>query len=238
MTISSKAMPRGVFITGSDTDVGKTWVGCLLIKAMRKMVHRVAAYKPVASGVEMLEDSDPYRLWQASGETGTLDMVCPQVFRAALAPPLAARKENRTVDIDRMRQGFLDWEPHADFVVVEGAGGWLSPLATGFTNADLACELGLPVLVVVSDRVGAINQTLLTLESILHRGLTSAGVALNEGSQATSSDIFEYNAAEIRTLTKRTADVTPPIFRIRVGQMEWDSLDLIGRLLDGLTSSF
>ncbi len=95
---------RGFFITGSDTEVGKTWVACAIIRSLRKHYGHVGAYKPVASGVEAIHESDAYQLWQASGAWESLDMVCPQSFIAPLAPPIAAQREQRSVDRELILQ--------------------------------------------------------------------------------------------------------------------------------------
>ncbi len=222
--------PPGFFLTGSDTDVGKTWVGCLLLQALRKRFQRVGAYKPVASGVERLEDSDPFRLWQASGETGNPFLVCPQVFKAPLAPQFAAELEGRAVDLDLIRSGYLNWFGQVDCLLVEGAGGLLSPLTKNFTNADLACELGLPLIVVVANRVGAINQSLLTLEAAQCRRLEVAALVLNRVDAAPTHPTQARHPALIRELLKLRQMPVPDIIEIASNQSVWLGDSIIDRL--------
>ncbi len=171
---------QGFFVTGSDTDVGKTWVSCLLLATARKKFRKVGAYKPVASGVERLEDSDPYLLWKAIGQRESVDQVCPQRFTAPLAPSIASELEGRSISTPRILEGYQDWKANSDFLLVEGAGGLYSPITLNYLNADLAHGLGLPLILVVANRLGAINQTLLTLQAALARQLPIAAIVLNQ----------------------------------------------------------
>jgi dethiobiotin synthetase len=178
--------PPGLFITGSDTDVGKTYVAALLARALQKAGHAVGVYKPVASGCrirrgQMISD-DAEQLWKAAGRPGELERVCPQMFRAPLAPHLAAAEEGRRVDAKLLRSGVRYWQQRCDIVLVEGAGGLMSPLTEDEYNADLALDLGYPLLIVVPNRIGAINQALQTLitATTFKEGLPIAGVILNQ----------------------------------------------------------
>src|SRR6478736_6953083 len=120
-------MSRGLFITGTGTGVGKTYVGALVVKALRETGKRVGVYKPVASGCEVrggkLISPDAVALWEAAGRPGTLEQVCPQLFAAPLAPHLAARAEGKRVVAKRLREGLDPWRETSDIVIVEGAGG-------------------------------------------------------------------------------------------------------------------
>ena len=169
----------GIFVTGTDTGVGKTHVGALLIHTLRVLGRTVIPRKPVESG--WLEDSgatDAAQLAQAAGVT--LDSrVCPYHFRAALAPPRAADQEGQTLRIRELAATCpVRWEK-GQFLHVEGAGGFYSPIAHDGLNADLAQILGLPVVLVAEDKLGCINQVLLTAEAIRQRQLRLAGVILN-----------------------------------------------------------
>jgi dethiobiotin synthetase len=157
----------GLFITGTGTDVGKTYVGALIARDLQAEGKRVGVYKPVASGCEVREGElvapDAVALWEAAGRPGTLEQVCPQKFAAALAPHLAARAEGRRVDRQLLRHGIRFWRDQYDIVIVEGAGGLMSPISDEDYNADLAAEFGYPLLVVAANVLGTINATLQTL---------------------------------------------------------------------------
>lgn len=173
---------NGVFITGTDTDVGKTVVACALTRALGRAGHAVAVRKPVESGCArregQLHPADGTALARAAGNRETLDTVTPMRLAHALSPERAARLEGMELKLhDLLAATRIGNE--SDFFVVEGAGGFLSPLAYDALNADLAVALGLPVLIVAADRLGCINHVLLTVEAIEHRGLRLAGIVLN-----------------------------------------------------------
>ena len=178
--------PAGLFITGTDTGVGKTHVACCIARDLRAAGHRVGVYKPVASGLTLREGQliaeDALALWQAAGKPGTLDQVCPQRFAAPLAPPLAAHAEGQTVDVPLLRRGLDAWHGRCDIVLVEGAGGLMSPLSDEDYVADLAWDFGFPLVVVAPNVLGVINQTLQTLitAATFREGLDVAGVVLND----------------------------------------------------------
>lgn len=178
--------PRGLFITGTDTGVGKTYVACCIVRALVEQGKRVGVYKPAASGCilenERLVSDDALALWEAAGRPGTLDAVCPQRFAAPLAPHLAARQEGRQIDSVLLRSGLGYWQQSYDFVIVEGAGGYLSPLGDNEYVADLAHAFGYPLIIVAPNTLGVINQTLQTLlaTSVYRGGLPVAGIVLNE----------------------------------------------------------
>ena len=157
----------GLFITGTDTGVGKTYVGALIARSLVGSGRRVGVYKPAASGCrrqgEKLVSDDAVALWDAAGRPGDLDRVCPQRFAAPLAPHLAAREEGKQLDADLLRQGLEYWRDRAEIILVEGAGGLMSPLGDNAYVADLAAEFGFPLVVVSRNVLGTINQTLQTL---------------------------------------------------------------------------
>ena len=171
-------MPNALFITGTDTDVGKTATAVAILCQLVEAGIVCRAYKPVASGV-VPGLSDPEQLWQAAGCPGLLAEVCPQAFHAAIAPEQAARAEGRRVDERLLRQGIV---PHlaSDLIVVEGAGGLFSPLGPGTLNADLARDFGLPVVVVDAARLGLIGRTLATVTAARAVGLTVAAIVISE----------------------------------------------------------
>ena len=160
-------MAQGLFITGTGTGVGKTYVAALIARALRDSGKRIGVYKPAASGCELDRgepvSADAFALWEAAGRPGTLEQVCPQRFAAPLAPHRAARAEGRRVDPQLLRDGIKFWRETSDFVLVEGAGGLMSPLSDEDYNADLAAEFGYPLVVVSANVLGTINATLQTL---------------------------------------------------------------------------
>jgi dethiobiotin synthetase len=200
-------MLPGLFITGTDTDVGKTYVGALIARLLRQAGHRVGVYKPAASGCrresnELISD-DALSLWQAAGRPGTLDRVCPQRFEAPLAPHLAARAEGRSIDRELLRDGLNYWRERSDFLLVEGAGGLLTPIDDNEYFADLAHDFGFPLIIVSKNALGTINHTLLTLHAAktLRGGLPVAGVILNHPESPNPKDLsIATNRQELERL--------------------------------------
>ena len=172
---------KGIFITGSDTDVGKTWVGEKLIGLLVKQGVNVMPRKPVESGWPDDEKlSDAWKLASAANKTAHLSQVCPNRLRAAISPDRAAMLENKAVSIDALEKQCLQGLDESQFLYVEGAGGFYSPICSDGLNKDLAVALDLPILLVVSDRLGCINQTLLTVDAIEHSQLKLLAIVLNK----------------------------------------------------------
>ncbi len=196
-------MSRGLFITGTGTDVGKTYVGALIARALRKAGWRVGVYKPVASGCEWrggkLISADAISLWEAAGRPGALDQVCPQLFEASLAPHLAARAEGKRVDARLLREGINFWRQTSDVVLVEGAGGLMSPISGDDYNADLARDFGYPLVIISANRLGTINATLQTMITArtYRGGQGVAGIVLNSPTPAADDPSVESNAGEL-----------------------------------------
>jgi dethiobiotin synthetase len=196
--------PRGLFITGTDTGVGKTYVACLIAQLLAAEGVRVGVYKPAASGClerkGRLVSEDALAMWEAAGMPGDLHQVCPQMFRAPLAPHLAARAEGKEIDPTLLRTGLAVWRDRCDLVLVEGAGGLMSPLSDEDYVADLAYEFGYPLVVVARNQLGVINQTLQTLitAAAFADGLPVAGVILNNLRPAEEDLSLASNLAELR----------------------------------------
>ena len=184
----------GLFITGTDTGVGKTQVACRIARWLVHAGYRVGVYKPAASGCTVQDGQtiaeDAELLWQAAGRPGDCQQVCPQRFLAPLAPPLAARAEGRKVDAAALRSGLDFWKDRSEIVLVEGAGGLMSPLSDEDYVADLAEDCGFPLIVVAPNVLGVINQTLQTLitAATFRDGLPIAGIVLNELGRDVSED--------------------------------------------------
>jgi dethiobiotin synthetase len=164
-----------LFITGTDTDAGKTYVTALLLEAMRQRGMRAAGFKPFCCGTR----EDAAILLQAGAEGLTLDALNPVWLKTPASPFAAALIENRTVDMSAVKESFAALTLEVDHVLVEGVGGWEVPLQEGMTAADFAQDLELPVLVVVNNRLGALNHTLLTVRNIESRGKRCLGAVLN-----------------------------------------------------------
>jgi dethiobiotin synthetase len=196
-------MPRGLFITGTGTSVGKTYVAALIARALRSNGKKVGVYKPVASGCDFLDGQlispDAVALGEAADRAGSLAQVCPQLFAAPLAPHLAARAEGRQVDAKLLRTGLEFWCSTSDVVIVEGAGGLMSPISDDDYNADLATEFGYPLVIVAANQLGTINATLQTLIAAesFRDGLPVAGVVLNSPASAVDDPSTESNRDEL-----------------------------------------
>ncbi|MDF1825820.1 MAG: dethiobiotin synthase [Verrucomicrobiales bacterium] len=167
-------MAKAVFITGTDTDVGKTWVAVRLIELMRRRGIRAVGMKPIECG----SDDDSRALHAAAADAGvTLEEVNPVHLDEPVAP--AAVSEPVEICFEELKTAFGKLSEKADFVVVEGAGGWLVPIDTEKSVADLAACLGVPVVVVAANRLGCLNHTLLTAQAIHSAGVELRGVFLN-----------------------------------------------------------
>lgn len=181
----TRSTMRGLFITGTDTNVGKTHIACQIVRELRSAGHRVGAFKPACSGASREENGHPRwddldRLREALAREVSEDQVCSQRFLAPLAPPVAARNEARRVDWNSIIHGFEAWRNDCDILVVEGAGGLLCPLTDESSIADLADTISFPLVIVARLGLGTINHTLLTVEVARQRGLRIAGLIFNE----------------------------------------------------------
>lgn len=163
------------FVTGTDTGVGKTYVTRLLLETLRREGIDAAGYKPVACG----DREDASLLAAASGNL-PLDEVNPVHFNTPVAPYVAALLENNALKPADLLDGFHRLAAAHAEIIVEGVGGWEVPLAPDYRVSDLAKELGLPVLLVAANRLGALNHILLTVNAIRAKGLTCAGIILNQ----------------------------------------------------------
>ena len=202
---------HGLFVTGTDTGIGKTHVAAMIARALAAQGRRVGVYKPAASGCThdsngSLTSEDAVQLWEAAGRPGDLEHVCPQRFAAPLAPHLAARAEGRELDFDQLRWGLDYWRPRSDVVVVEGAGGLFSPLGDEKLNIDLALALGFPLVIVAENRLGVIHGVLATCNAVssynlkyVRHALKIACVILNRPTGHDAKDLSrESNGAELR----------------------------------------
>jgi dethiobiotin synthetase len=173
----------GIFVTGTDTDVGKTLVSAALLLAMKDLGLKAVGMKPIAAGAEKVGDAwvneDVIALNAASGIQAPPEWVNPYLFRDAIAPHIAAQRKGARIEIPRIVDAYGHLAGLADWVVVEGAGGFRVPLDDQRDGADLAVALGLPVVLVVGVRLGCLNHALLSAEAIAARGLRLAGWVAN-----------------------------------------------------------
>lgn len=163
------------FVTGTDTGVGKTYVTRLILETLRREGVDAVGYKPVACG----DREDATVLAAASGGL-SLDEVNPIHLKTPVAPYVAGLLENQTVDPAVLLGGFQKLAGKHAQVIVEGVGGWEVPLAANYRVSDLAKDLGLPVILVAGNRLGVLNHVLLTIDAIRAKGLTCAGIILNQ----------------------------------------------------------
>jgi len=165
-----------LFITATDTNAGKTYCSALLVRALRDLGFDAVGMKPFCSGPR----DDAEILAEASEQCEPLNLINPIWFRAPLSPWAASMVEQRPVDLALARDGFDQLCSRHEWVIVEGVGGWLVPLNAQWTVADLVEDWALPVLLVAEDKLGVLNHTLLTLESIRRRPVRFLGTLLNE----------------------------------------------------------
>lgn len=171
------------FITGTDTEVGKTVASGALLQAARAAGYRCAGYKPVASGCEMttqgLRNSDALALQRYSSVELTYQQVNPLAFLEPTSPHIVSAEEGRPITHLALSAGLAALEPLADWILVEGAGGWYTPLSETHTYADWVSSEQLPVILVVGVKLGCINHAMLTAEAVRARGLRLAGWIAN-----------------------------------------------------------
>lgn len=171
---------KGLFVTGTDTGVGKTWVAARLILHLKSLGLDIEPRKPVESGWTDEKESDAWALAEAAGKTDKIDEICPNHFKAAISPDRAAEKEGELITTASIYRQCVETVKQEQFLIVEGAGGFYSPLCSDGLNADLAVKLKLPVLLVVANRLGCINHTLLTLKAINDNKVLVRGLVLND----------------------------------------------------------
>lgn len=197
----------GLFVSGTDTGVGKTAVAAVIARSLVTRGLRVGVYKPVASGATPDDAaSDARRLWEAANRPRDLAAVCPQSFAAPLAPSWAAREEGRTVDERLLRDGLTSWLDISDIVIVEGAGGLFSPVGERSLGCDLARDLGFPLVIVDQARLGAIGRTLATVRAARAEGLRIAAVVLSMAGPPTGDP--EDPAGDLRIARDNAAELS------------------------------
>jgi dethiobiotin synthetase len=198
-------MAKSYFVIGTDTNVGKTYVASALIRQFVEAGFKTIGMKPIASGCEVNEqgelvNEDVVALSEASNVHAPLDLVNPYRFAPAIAPHIAAEQAGVQIQSDVIVQIYHQLTTLAEVLIVEGAGGFLVPINSQETLADLAVKLNLPIILVVGVRLGCINHALLTVEAIKARGLTLAGWVANQVDSEMS--VFDENLVSLQQRIK------------------------------------
>ncbi len=192
---------RGIFVSGTDTEVGKTYVTCLLGRRLREEGTIIRPFKPVESGCAAdangrLVPADATALRDATAPGLAVEDVCLYRLSAPLSPHLAARIDGVEIDTEQIRRAIREGEQGADLVIVEGAGGITVEITEGYSFATLAKDLGYPALLVAENRLGILNQVALNMYYLAHEGVELLGVILNDRT-ADQSPAMQTNAAEL-----------------------------------------
>ncbi|MEJ2115577.1 MAG: dethiobiotin synthase [Gammaproteobacteria bacterium] len=202
---------KGLFITGTDTGVGKTYIGSQIVKQLDEMGVSVLPRKPIESGCQLsdgeLQPGDAQDYFVAIKGKFALAEICPYRFEPAISPQRAARLVNQAVHTLELQQACLRNVSEHNFLVVEGAGGFYSPLCEDGLNADLAKALQLPILLIANDQLGCINHIMLTAEAIKQKGLNLIAVILNR-KDSTYDDASMNNSEDLKSY------LNVPIFSI------------------------
>ncbi len=188
---------QGIFITGTDTGVGKTHIACAIAQQLQQAGVTVVPRKPIESGCQQEGDelipADALALKQAAHYEAPLDLVCPFRFAPAISPRRAAQLAQQALSTDKVAQACKHNINKNDFLLVEGAGGFYSPLCEDGLNADLASQLALPVVLVAEDKLGCINHVLLSVQAIKSRGLSLLAVILNQAQEKSNEPMDNFN---------------------------------------------
>lgn len=202
-------MSPAYFLTGTDTEIGKTFVTCALLHRARRDGLRAAGLKPIAAGTDAAGlNDDVENIRAASNVALPTALINPYCFAPPIAPHIAAAEAGVNIDFPTIKAACAAARQQADWVVVEGVGGFCVPLGDRLGSDDLAVELGLPVIMVVGMRLGCISHALLTAEAIAARGLSLAGWVANRIDPAMSR--FEENLATLQSrLTSPLLGVVP-----------------------------
>lgn len=209
-----------LFVTGTDTGVGKTHTITQLLRLLRSLGLTAAGFKPICCG----DRGDAHELLGASTAGLTIDEVNPIWLKTPLAPLPAAELERRKIDIHEILRGLDKLRQRVDLVLVEGVGGWLVPIRSDYLVRDLAVDMQLPVLIVALNRLGCLNHTLLTVQSVLDSGLSCGGVVLND--TGSEDDIAKTTNADV--LRRLLSVPVLPLLRDDTGQLPLDWARLLG----------
>jgi dethiobiotin synthetase len=211
-----------VFLTGTDTGVGKTFTATAMLRLGRAAGWRCAGMKPICCG----DRQDAEHLLAASNEGLTIDEINPVWLRTPVAPFSAALIEGVEIDLALLQGQFAELQARFDFVVVEGVGGWMVPIRKDYFVSNLARDMGLPVMVVAANRLGCLNHTMLTARSVVAQGLECAAIVLN-----TANQLSDIATTTNRNVLSQITDV--PIVAGLTAEMErfppeWDDIFGVG----------
>lgn len=203
--ITYTTMDKGIFITGTDTGVGKTYISAGIAAALKYRGVDVGVMKPAETGCRMragrLVPRDALLLMKSVCVRDPLSLVNPFRFRSPLAPSIAAERESKKIDPDKILKAFNALRKRHDFMIVEGAGGIMAPLSGRYTYLDLARSMGLPVLIVARPGLGTINHTLLTIAALKGRNIAVAGIVINYALDMKSGLAEETSPAVIEKIS-------------------------------------
>lgn len=190
-------MKQAFFLTGTDTEIGKTFITCALLHKAAQLGHTATGLKPVSAGTDAAGLNEDVENIRAASKIElplrTTNLYC---FKSAVAPHIAAAEEGVNIEFAKIRQTVDQAQTLADFIIIEGVGGFKVPLGADGDSADLAVALNLPVILVVGMRLGCLNHALLTADAIKQRGLHLAGWVANSIDPAMSR--FEENLATLK----------------------------------------
>jgi dethiobiotin synthetase len=197
-------MSRSYFITATDTGAGKTFAATSIARALKLKGVDVGVMKPVESGCREIDGSlvpeDAVALKAASASEDTIEEICPYRLSQPLSPHLAARLSGIRIDFEVIKSGYQKLSARHALMLVEGAGGLLTPLTDELTVADLVVALRLPVIIAATSKLGVINHALLTVEAARNRGIEVRAIVLNGNPDASDGSI-KYNSKEIERIT-------------------------------------
>ena len=209
------------FLTGTDTEIGKTYVTSLLLQTLAAEGKRVLGMKPIAAGCELTPagwyNSDVQQLVAASNVPAALTDINPYPLRAAISPHLAARAEGVKIELDVIRTACAQLRQQADCVLVEGAGGLLAPISEALTVVDIAVALQLPVILIVGMRLGCLNHALLSAEALRLRGLPLVGWIAN----TPQAETMPYYAENLATLQARMPAPLLAEVAFQANELQW-----------------
>lgn len=187
---------KGLFLTGTDTDIGKTYIGTQIVALLHDIGINAVPRKPIESGCKYsgnkLVPADASKYFDAANQKYSLNDICPFRFEPAISPQRAARLLNQPIYLKEVVNTCTNNLADDDYLVVEGAGGFYSPLCEDGKNSDLAKSLNLPILLVAKNQLGCINHILLTAEAIHHHGLCLSAVVLNEQEECNDKNMNNY----------------------------------------------
>ncbi|WP_455197981.1 dethiobiotin synthase [Kaarinaea lacus] len=216
-------MATGIFITGTDTGIGKTTIALGLMAALQKRGLKVAVMKPVSAGCvltdEGLRNEDALLLMKQASVELPYEVVNPFAFEPPIAPHIAASEAGIHIDIEQIKENYSQIEKNSDVVIIEGAGGWLVPINESETMADVAIKLSANIVTVVGIRLGCLNHALLTSRSIVTSGLKHCGWIANH-----INDSTERASENVKALRQRIN--APLLGEVRFGNNHSIDLDI------------